>query len=705
VFEHSVRQDLEDLNARLLAADPGDPELVAELREALEGALAAIDEAGPAAELLARTIPTLESIEGGECSDASSMLDRVSAALASAISDGGVLDGPCETGSEAEHVAENGLTEKPGHADDETTNGVDREAESENGEPHCTGAVPSMSADRELLDEFIAESSDRLADAEAGLLALESAPGNAEQINRVLRAFHTIKGAAGFLELGDVQRLAHLAENLLSLARSGEIDLAGPHADLALRCCDTLKAMLSDLRDLPAGEQPARPPAFGALTAQLIALDEGKDVDLSSSDRPEVAPKPDGADDGESGLETDAGASSIQHARTETSVRVDTARLDGMMNLVGELVISHSIAEQYVASLDNADVAVTANVAQSGKIVRQLQDLTMSLRMVPLRATFGKMARLVRDLARKSGKSVRLATEGEDTEIDRNMVETLSDPLIHMIRNAVDHGVETADDRRKAGKPASGTLELRAYHAGGNVVVELSDDGRGLDREAILKKATAAGLVAVDCDLTDGEVFALIFEPGLSTADQVTDVSGRGVGMDVVKRNLDALRGRVQVESTPGNGTRFILHLPLTTAIADAMLLRVGEERYLLPMLSIIHSFRPAVGDLTAVAGGEMVDLRGEMLAVFRLSRLFGVAGAIEDPTQALLVVIEGHGRRCALMVDELLGQHQVVIKSLGGWLGHVPGVSGGTVLGDGRVGLILDAAALLRMAQERSAA
>jgi two-component system chemotaxis sensor kinase CheA len=338
--------------------------------------------------------------------------------------------------------------------------------------------------------------------------------------------------------------------------------------------------------------------------------------------------------------------------------------------------------------------------------VRELQDLSMSMRMVPLKPTFQKLARLVRDVAHKNGKLVELVTSGEDTEIDRTMVDVVGDPLVHMVRNAIDHGIEFAAERMANGKPAAGVVRLSAHHAGGNVVVELSDDGRGLNRDKIVAKAIERGLIASDKGMSESDVFNLIFAPGFSTADAITDLSGRGVGMDVVRRNVEALRGRVEITSVPGQGTTFTVRLPLTLAVTDGMLVRVGTERYVVPLTNIHMSFRPEPSMLQTVAGqGEVVTLRGEVMPVLRLHRLLAVPGATTDPTRALLMIVgDGRQRRTALLVDELLGQQQVVAKSLGDGVGQVPGVAGGAILGDGRVGLILDVAELVALAQSAPA-
>jgi two-component system chemotaxis sensor kinase CheA len=369
--------------------------------------------------------------------------------------------------------------------------------------------------------------------------------------------------------------------------------------------------------------------------------------------------------------------------------------------MVGELVIINAMIAQDKSIPADDGQGFTRNISQLGKITRELQDLSISMRMVPLKGLFSKMTRLVRDLSRKSGKQVRFLREGEDTEIDRNMVESLSDPLIHMIRNGVDHGLEKPETRRSQGKPDEGTLLLRAYHAAGNVVIELQDDGRGLDRDKILAKAVENGLVEGDKELPDGEVFKLIFAPGFSTADQVTQISGRGVGMDVVKRNIEAMRGRVEVSSTKGEGSLFTIRIPLTLAIIDGMLLKVGREHYLVPTLNVNQAYRPEPDAVSTVQGkGEMVMLRGTLIPLFRLHRIFEVTGAIEDVTEAIVIVVENEGEKCAVLVDQLLGQQQVVIKSLGKGLGEVEGLSGAAILGDGRVGLILDVAGMIRIAK-----
>jgi two-component system chemotaxis sensor kinase CheA len=321
--------------------------------------------------------------------------------------------------------------------------------------------------------------------------------------------------------------------------------------------------------------------------------------------------------------------------------------------------------------------------------------------MVPVKATFQKMARLARDLSRKYNKPVEFIVKGEETELDKSVVDHIGDPLVHMIRNAIDHGLEAnVADRENLGKPPVGRIELRAYHKGGSIYIEIEDDGKGLDKDAILKKAIERGLAKSDDQLSDKDIYNLIFEPGFSTAKKVTDVSGRGVGMDVVRKNIERLRGQVEIKSEPGKGSLFTLRLPLTLAIIDGMVVNVGNERYIIPTLSVVRSINPDKEALSTVMGrGELLQVQGELIPLFRLNRLFGIPGAVEDPTQAIAVVVESDNMQTGLMVDELVGQQQIVIKSLGESLQKVQGLSGGAIMPDGMVGLILDIGGLVKLA------
>jgi two-component system chemotaxis sensor kinase CheA len=329
----------------------------------------------------------------------------------------------------------------------------------------------------------------------------------------------------------------------------------------------------------------------------------------------------------------------------------------------------------------------------------------MSMRMVPMKATFNKMARLVRDVARKVGKNVNFITEGEETEIDRNLVDIINDPLVHMVRNAVDHGIESPEQRQASGKSETGEVLLSAYHSAGSVVVEIKDDGKGLNRDGIIAKARERGLIGDAADfndrsLSDREVYNMIFEPGFSTAAEVTDVSGRGVGMDVVKKNIESLRGQVEIKSEFGKGSVFKMSLPLTLAIIDGMVVRVGYETYVIPTVSILRSIKVNPDDISGVLNrGQMVSLQGSLIPLYRLSGLYNIDGAKEELSDAIIVVVEDEERQAGLVVDELVGRQQVVIKTLGETMKEIPGISGGAIMPDGRVGLILDVGGLVRFA------
>jgi two-component system chemotaxis sensor kinase CheA len=412
------------------------------------------------------------------------------------------------------------------------------------------------------------------------------------------------------------------------------------------------------------------------------------------------------------------------NAKSQTSgdgtVKVATDRLDRLIDMVGELVIANAMVGRDIAASttkkDDADDAARLgrNAGQMGKIVRELQDLSMSLRMVPVGNAFRKMARVVRDVAHKAGKRAELVVVGGDTELDRNVVDALGDPLVHMVRNSVDHGIEPAEEREAAGKDPVGRVELRAFHKGGSINIEIADDGRGLDPEKIVAKARKNGVLGPDEPISDADALRLIFHAGLSTAEKVTDISGRGVGMDVVKRNLENLRGRVDIASTPGQGSVFTIRLPLTLAVIDGLVVRVGPgpgedgeagQRYIVPINSVEQSLRPTPEMLSSVQGrGELLHVRGELLPLVRLHDLFDVPPRTTKPEEAIVVIVQDNDRRCCLLVDELLGQEQVVIKSLGSLgeqVGPIKGISGGAVLGDGGVSLILDVPGLQEIAAD----
>ncbi len=562
-------------------------------------------------------------------------------------------------------------------------------------------------ADRDLLPDFITESGECVTNSEAALLQLEANPSDDEAVNTVFRAFHTVKGTSAFLGLTRIAAFAHEAEGLLSRVRDKEIAYTRGCADLSLRSADMMKELLGIVEVALSGDGRLPLPAgYHELLEALAGYDPKRDANgvslgASATVSDDIFPIASGAAAPSSAGSEPAAAAKQKGTSDDATIRVRTDRLDRLIDMVGELVIAQTIIAGDETFGTGKQHDLLRKVTHAGKIVRELQDLSMSMRMVPLRPTFQKLARVVRDTAAKAGKQVQFITEGDDVEIDRNMVDRLSDPLVHMVRNAVDHGVESPDKRVAAGKAPVGIVRLHAYHASGNVVVELKDDGNGLHRDKIAKKAIEKGLIESDKGLTDSDVFNLIFAPGFSTAEKLTDISGRGVGMDVVKRNLEAIRGRCDISSRPGHGTTFAIRLPLTLAVTDGMLVRVGEERFIVPLTHIHMSFRPEPEMLSTVVGkGEMVVLRGELMPVIRLNRLFEVPDAIENPLDALLMIVGDGARRTALLVDDLLGQQQVVAKALSDGLGKVAGVSGGAILGDGRVGLILDVNETVALAQ-----
>ena len=406
----------------------------------------------------------------------------------------------------------------------------------------------------------------------------------------------------------------------------------------------------------------------------------------------------------------DAAAPEPTRARVSTieqaSIRVPVDKVDALINLVGELVITQAAIAQDSAGLDPVEHERLLNgLAELERNTRHLQEAVMSVRMMPVGTVFSRFPRMVRDLAGKLGKQVRLQMAGEATELDKGLIERLVDPLTHLVRNAVDHGIESPEARRAAGKPAAGTLSLAARHESGQVVLEITDDGAGLSRERIVAKARERGLITAE-PATDAEVWQLIFEPGFSTADQVTDVSGRGVGMDVVRKNINALSGRMDVTSSPGKGTRLSIRLPLTLAILDGMQVAVGDQIFVLPLGEVIESMQPRPADIEGVAGRpSLLRMRGEFVPILPLRDLMHVDGEAPPLTEAIAVLVEAEGRRAALIVDELIGQQQAVVKSLTTNFRRVDGIAGATILGDGRVALILDVADIVRGMRRAQAA
>ncbi len=671
---------------------------------------------------------------------------------------------------------------------------------------------------------FFEETAEHLATMENLLLSLELDAPDAEQLNAIFRAVHSIKGSAGVFGFGDLAEIAHILENLLDRIRKGEVHPTERMIDAFLAAGDVLKSLLAAhrgeavadsqavenirrrLRELVEGAQPAcaalpaatfapAPPASAAsydlyfsldngiagnvetveiLLDELAAygeptlvqraatpkglwhvrLDRAHDLDQVQSmlefvaDRDGIRIEPTGgalADADADGfgffepppptapavgnaetfgvfepspapeeavsepdappqpvLEPTAPAPAAPKPAADASIRVGVDKVDQLINLVGELVITQAMLAQSVQQFDPVKFErLHGGMAQLERNTRDLQEAVMSIRMMPISVVFARFPRMVRDLSHALGKRVELRLSGEDTELDRGLIESLADPLTHLVRNSLDHGIEPPKKRAALGKPAVGSIELKAYHQGGDVVIEVVDDGAGLDRARILAKARERGLPVHD-GMSDQEVFQLIFEPGFSTAERVTEISGRGVGMDVVRRNIAALGGRVEIDSRPGGGARTVVRLPLTLAILDGMSVAVNGETYILPLNYVIESVPIEPGMMKSISGVErLVRLRDDYLPVLALHEIFRTPAAGKPAKEVgILIVVEADGAQVALGVDAMLGQQQVVIKSLEANFRKVPGIAGATILGDGRVALILDVPMLAEMAR-----
>ncbi len=580
--------------------------------------------------------------------------------------------------------------------------------------------VVNLEEDMELLTEFYNEATEHLEAIEGHVLTLEGEPENVESINAVFRAFHTIKGVAGFLALMPIQNLAHEVESLLDLIRNGEMQLNSKNITLILSSRDALVKLVEQMMEcINNGIEPVEIIPIQAIIRRVVIM-----MDPSATPAPADEPKetntqpiPEDEEQKEELREalpledipvvtvpspTPTAAPTAKAKKVKTvaaTIRVDSDKVTNLMDMVGELVIVESQLSE-AANIENhsADSHLIRSIGQLNRITKDLQHTSMALRLVPIKPTFQKVSRMVRDIGRNSGKEVAFEMSGEDTELDRNVVESIADPLTHMVRNAIDHGLEaTPDDREAVGKPRHGTISIKAYHQGSNIVIELSDNGRGINREKVLAKAREKGIVPDDRDPSPEEIDQLIFAAGFSTADKVTDISGRGVGMDVVRKNIDALRGNVIVRSVDGQGTNFKIQLPLTTAIIEGLVIKVGEDKFILPTNSVRVSMRPQPEQLRSIAGNrEVVVMNDETIPILRLHRQFGIYGAEEDPSKACLVLIESKAKIYALLVDELVHKQEVVIKSLGQTMRNIEGVSGGAILGDGCIALILDTTSLV---------
>lgn len=608
---------------------------------------------------------------------------------------------------------------------------------------------------------FFEETSEHLVEMERLLLGLNLEAPNLEDLQAIFRAVHSVKGGAGTFGFKNLVDVSHVLESVLDKVRNEELHPTTEMVDLFLQTGDVLKEILSGHKEgekvdpgnaaevcerlekigntgaggAGTGEEDNKPtedPGYGFFD-DIPPIPQEPDPGYGFFDEVLSGPQPPAPDPRTSDSGSSSSGPSQRRGRRATdlsddaeipmragrrasdkmvvahgessSLRVGVDKIDKLVNQVGELVITQAMVAQTASTVDReAFEKLQDGLTQLERNTRDLQESVMAMRMVPINSMFSRFPRLVRDLAGKLSKQVELKINGGETELDKGLTEKLIDPLTHLVRNSLDHGVETPEQRTAAGKDPKGTITLSASHQGGNVVIEVSDDGGGLNKEKIFAKAATKG-IALNENASDQEIYQLIFAAGFSTADAVTDVSGRGVGLDVVKKNVKTIGGRVEVHSEPGQGSKFVIRLPLTLAIIEGMSVRVGQEIYIFPITSITESIRPGTSQVKTIFGkGEVVAVRGEFLTIVRLYQKFSVPTELTNPTEAVLVVVESEGKRSAIMVDELVGQQQVVIKNLSQNFRKVEGVAGATILGDGKVAFILDIQDLLGSASRKEA-
>ncbi len=576
------------------------------------------------------------------------------------------------------------------------------------------------------LNRFIAtffdEAQEHLESIEEKAMALGSGSRDPETLNSIFRAAHSIKGGSGTFGFTQLSEATHEMETLFDGLRKGKGSADETTVRLLLDACDVFKEHLARLK---AGERELDP-AMEAMRNQLAGYrqDTGarsaaptaapsapaEESFFGSIQEPKAEayglfePEPAAAPE-KYGLFEETPAEHNRRKGDQSSIRVSVEKIDRIVNLVGELVIAQAMMQQSVGLLETKqDERLTHSLATLDRNTRDLQQAVMSIRMMPMEFVFSRFPRLVYDVSTRLGKKVHLRTQGHETELDKELIELLIDPLTHVVRNAIDHGIESPQDRKKAGKPEMGTVGMRATHRGGSVIIEVTDDGRGLDRDRIIAKGRELGM-PVDDSWTDVQAWGLIFEAGFSTAKEVTHLSGRGVGMDVVRRNISSLGGSVSVSSVKGEGTTITIQVPLTLAVLDGMIVGVGDEQYIVPLEFVAEAFKPAAGDIkTIVNQPSIVAVRGEHLPIVKLEEFVQLPSPQPSPTgegvkrpEPLCLVVEVDNRRTALLVDSLIGQQQLVVKSLDVNLHSVPGLAGATILGDGRVALILDVSTLSR--------
>jgi two-component system chemotaxis sensor kinase CheA len=543
---------------------------------------------------------------------------------------------------------------------------------------------------QDLVQDFILETEEIIEALDHDLVELETRKNDLDLLNKIFRGAHTMKGASSFLGFDKMSGVTHHAEEILNKLRKNEITVTPEIMDILLEFVDITKSILNDIKN---GTDSAD---VTDLINRLKLANEGK---MGASSR--------GGGDQRQSSAPQKGMEQVKKAAMsiEQTIRVDVSRLDSLMNLVGELVLSRNRIGQISGDLEKKFEGeflieqLMETTSQIGLITTELQLAVMKTRMVPIGKVFNKFPRMVRDLCRDMGKDVDLVISGEETELDKSVVEEIGDPLIHMIRNSVDHGVEHPDVRRRRNKPAKGIVNLSAYHEGNHIVVEIKDDGAGMDAELLKKKAVEKGVITIDeAKNMDAEAaYGLVFKPGFSTAAKITDVSGRGVGMDVVKTNIEKLNGIINIESELGHGTRFRLKLPLTLAIIQALLVDVSGEIFAIPLVSVIETVRIKETEIHSFEGREVLKLRDSVLSLIRLDEIYELQESLDD--DIYVVVVGLAEKRLGFVVNKLVGQEEIVIKSLGDYLSGNEGIAGATIMGDGRVRLIIDVAGVMEIA------
>lgn len=544
----------------------------------------------------------------------------------------------------------------------------------------------------DLIKDFMIESEELIDKLDQDLVELENRSDDLDLLNEIFRCAHTIKGSSSFLGLDKMATVTHHAEEILNKLRKGDMVVTREIMDILLEFVDIIKQLLDDIKNKKDEA------SIEDVVKKLKLANEGQLVALSSDvEKKETSLK--------KKVENKASQIKKVSKAIEQTIRVDVSRLDSLMNLVGELVLSRNRITQLAGELEKKfegeylTEQLSETTSQIGLITTELQLAVMKTRMVPIGKVFNKFPRMIRDLCRDLNKEIDLIITGEDTELDKSVVEEIGDPLVHMLRNAVDHGIESPDERIKKKKPKKGTIWLNAYHEGNHIVIEIKDDGKGIDPEKIKKKALEKELISVEeaKNLNKNEVFGLLFRPGFSTAEKVTGVSGRGVGMDVVKTNIEKLNGIIQVESEIDKGSTFKLKLPLTLAIIQALLVEVSGEVFAVPLVSVIETVRINENEIHNFEGREVLKLRDSVLSLIRLDEVFQLEGSFS--TEMYVVVVALAEKRIGMIVDRLVGQEEIVIKSLGEYLGGNIGIAGATIMGDGKVRLIIDVSGVMEIA------